>query len=173
MAARRPPSALSPASVLRAGEDKGPFRRRIPPVVWATSPLNKLALRTPAVPGDSPPPPQQSRRIRSTQAAARWAEPRWGPRDWGFWPDASKARSGLGGARPAEVLPALADSSDPARPESGARSSATAGCAHRNTAGTPGQRSSRRYRPRPGNCRHAPDDRLCYAPKPGYPMLIG
>lgn len=54
-AARRPLSALSPSSVLRTGEDKGPSGRRIPPVVWAAPPLDKLALRTPAVPGDSPP----------------------------------------------------------------------------------------------------------------------
>lgn len=44
MAARRPLSALSPTSVLRAGEDKGPSGRRIPPVVWAAPPLDKLVL---------------------------------------------------------------------------------------------------------------------------------
>lgn len=92
-----------------------------------------------------------------------------GTGDSGFSPDASRERWRLGGARPAEALPALVDSSGPARPDSGSRSSAAAGSAHRNTAGTPGQRSSRRYRPRPGNCRHAPDDRLCHAPNQGYP----
>ncbi|KAF7466947.1 Hypothetical predicted protein [Marmota monax] len=63
------------------------------------------------------------------------------------------------------------DYSGPARPQSGSRSSAAAGCAHGNAAGTPGQCSSRRYRPRPSNCRHAPNYRLCHAPSYRSPPI--
>lgn len=45
---------MSPTSVLRAGEDKGPLGRRIPSVVWVAPSLDKLVLWIPAVPGDSP-----------------------------------------------------------------------------------------------------------------------
>lgn len=164
-AARRPLSALSPSSVLRTGEDKGPSGRRIPPVVWAAPPLDKLALRTPQCQVTVPPNSlhrSRAHRLRRDGPSHR------GTGDSGFWPDVSRERSQLGEARPTEVLPALVDSSGSASPESDSRSSAAAGCAHRNTAGTPGQRSSRRYRPRPGNCSHAPDYRLCHAPNRVY-----
>lgn len=170
MAARRPPTALSPTSVLRAGEDKGPLGRRIPPVGWAARSAGKLAFWIPAMPGDSPQTVPMDPEHSSCGAKGRTT---LGTADSGFWPDASRARFLFGGACPVEVLPLLVDSSGPARPKSGTRSSAAAGCAHRNTAGTPGQSSSRRYRPRPGNCRHAPGDRLCYAPKQCSPMFIG
>ncbi|XP_047302481.1 uncharacterized protein LOC124903573 [Homo sapiens] len=60
-----------------------------------------------------------------------------------------------------------------ARPQSGSCSSPAASGAHGYTAGTPGQCSSRRYRPRPSNCRHAPDDRFCHAPNHGNRLFIG
>ncbi|KAL1774099.1 hypothetical protein HispidOSU_005194 [Sigmodon hispidus] len=100
MAARRPLWALSPTSVLQAGEDKEPSGRRIPPVVLAALPLDKLALQIPAVPSDSPPTVPTDSEHTGCDARGRAT---LGTGDSGFWPDASKKRSRLGGARPAEL----------------------------------------------------------------------
>lgn len=66
----------------------------LPPSHWASRPSGS-PRRQVTGPGGS-----------EAQAAARWAEPRRGPRGSGIWPDGSWERSRLSGARRAVALPA-------------------------------------------------------------------
>lgn len=85
-----------------AGGDKGLPRRRTPLRCRLPLPLSSRPWGTPRrqVTG-----PRESPRIRGSQAAARWAEPRRGPRGSRAWPGGSKARSPLRVARSVAALP--------------------------------------------------------------------
>jgi hypothetical protein len=141
-------------------EDKGPSGRRTPRGPGYLRHWERWPWGPPAEPGDTP---------RSTEEPERAGCGATGQATPGTARLEVLARP-LQGATPAprsslsRLYLCVADYGAPGRPESASHSSAAAGCAHGNAAGTPGQGSSRRCRPRPGNCRHAPDDRLCHAP---------
>lgn len=131
-----------------------PQRPRLPP----SAPLGEPALGTPVAPGD-----------RAGRYAAR-GQRRDGPsHDGDIWAQGfvlsdTAHDPGLAELTRPRLYLRVVDYSGPARPQSSCRSSAAAGGAHGNAAGTLSQGSSRRYRPRPSNCRHAPDNGFCHAP---------
>lgn len=161
----RPQSGLSPSSVSEAEGDKGLSGRRIPPDAFQAASL-------PAGPGD-----HRGDRRQAPRGSGALRLRRDGPshdRDrgaQGFGPTDGGLNHGLAELAPPWLYLLVVDYCGPVRPQSGSRSSAAAAGAHGNAAGTPGQCSSRRYRPRPSNCRHAPDDRFCHAPSHGNPPV--
>jgi hypothetical protein len=97
MAARRPRSGLSLNSVPLAQRTKD-LQEGVPHAVRVTSATGSVG---PGDPRPSQVTPQGAPRSRSAQVAARRAKPRRGPRDSRFWPDRSRARPRLRGARSA------------------------------------------------------------------------